>query len=790
MTSIDSHGDAAVRLGDSADADLVLRTRSGDSSAFGELWFRHYRSGITVARAVTSTHDADDLVQEAYARIYQSILRGGGPTGSFRAYLFTSIRNTAAAWGRAGRETPIDILDTVEDPTTTEAATEAALDHSLTHRAFRSLPSRWQEVLWYTEIEQMKPAEVAPLLGMKPTAVAQLAFRAREGLREAWIQAHLQSVADGSDCQWTIERLGAHARENLSRRDQRKVDAHLEECTRCTIVAAEAKEVSSRLALVLLPLTLGITGSAAYLATLQTGGAPTVALAAGQGAVVPSSVPALSTVGSAPTVTGGATVGGSAAVGTTAAGGATVAGGAAVGGTSVVGTSAAFVGVAGSATLGAAAVGTAAVGTAAAAGAGGLLSSVGAIIGVTTAAAVLVGSAIAASIAGPALMASAFPVVTAAAGVLADDPAATAGDDPLAAADDETASAADGDSPATAEDATTAAGDGDSNSGDSTTTSGAASRGSSARDDEDVAGAAGGRTAPGLPAGVPAFGAASVSYAGTQPVFTIVATGEPGATVELLLNGSVASSGQVDAGGTVALSFEPTFGQVNSNARVQLRYRAGEATGTPVVMRLSDFADLAPILATMSGQPGQGGGASQGNGATDGSNASDGSTGNTGGANGHGKGGSGNGAAQGNANGAGTGTTTGDGTAATDGGSQNGKSGEKGNGGNGSAGTPSGNGTPGTPNGNGPATNNGGTGNGGTNGNGGTTGNGGTPAGGAGTNNGGTNNGGTNNGNGNGPTGNNGKGKGANAEAPSALILTGLPVALRATAAGAEMPAA
>ena len=46
------------------------------------------------------------------------------------------------------------------------------------------------------------------------------------------------------------------------------------------IVAAEAKDVSKRLALVLLPLVLGITGSAGYLATLQGGGTPIVALAA------------------------------------------------------------------------------------------------------------------------------------------------------------------------------------------------------------------------------------------------------------------------------------------------------------------------------------------------------------------------------------------------------------------------------------------------------------------------------------------------------------------------------
>lgn len=262
-----------------ADADLILRTRSGDATAFSELWRRHYPSGMAVARSITSSIDPDDLVQESYTRIYQAVLKGGGPNGSFRAYLFTSIRNTAAAWGRARREMPIDELESVVDPDSTDEAVGDALDRSLTAQAFRSLPVRWQEVLWYTEIEQMKPAEVAPLLGMKAGAVSQLAFRAREGLREAWIQVHVQSTSSDSECHWTIAHLGAHSRGNLSTRDQKRMDAHLGECARCLIVAAEAKDVSSRLALVMLPLVLGVAGAAGYAQLLQHGGVPAVAAA-------------------------------------------------------------------------------------------------------------------------------------------------------------------------------------------------------------------------------------------------------------------------------------------------------------------------------------------------------------------------------------------------------------------------------------------------------------------------------------------------------------------------------
>jgi len=315
-----------------ADADLVLRTRSGDAAAFGELWRRHYPSGMSVARSITSSIDPDDLVQESYTRIYQAIVKGGGPNGSFRAYLFTSIRNTAAAWGRSRRESAIDELDSVADPDSTDQAANEALDRSLTAQAFRSLPSRWQEVLWYTEIEQMKPQEAATLLGMKAGAVSQLAFRAREGLREAWIQAHLRSAAAGSDCQWTIEHLGAYSRGNLSNRDHNRLEQHLEECARCMIVAAEAKDVSKRLALVLLPLVLGITGSAGYLATLQGGGTPIVALAAmpsgiTEGAVV---VAGGATAASSSGAAGSGTTGGGGAAGGGAAGGG--AGGATSGG--------------------------------------------------------------------------------------------------------------------------------------------------------------------------------------------------------------------------------------------------------------------------------------------------------------------------------------------------------------------------------------------------------------------------------------------------------------------------
>ncbi|MDR6688248.1 DNA-directed RNA polymerase specialized sigma24 family protein [Arthrobacter sp. 1088] len=61
-----------------------------------------------------------------------------------------------------------------------------AHDHVLA--ALQSLPERWQKVLWYTDVLQYKPREIAPLLGIAPNAVSALVLRARKGLRAAYAE--------------------------------------------------------------------------------------------------------------------------------------------------------------------------------------------------------------------------------------------------------------------------------------------------------------------------------------------------------------------------------------------------------------------------------------------------------------------------------------------------------------------------------------------------------------------------------------------------------------------------
>jgi RNA polymerase sigma factor (sigma-70 family) len=260
-----------------SDQELIESARSGDTSAFAELWRRHYRSAARVARQFTSSIDADDLVSEAYARIFQRVRAGGGPTGAFRPYLYTTIRNLASTWGAAAaKDVQVNVIEEFEDDRIPDDPAAWALDRTLTAKAFRALPERWQTVLWYTEVEGMDPHEVAPIMGLTANGVAALSYRAREGLRAAWLQAHISNDGTSADCRWTMSRLGDRTRNGLTAREKEKVEQHLLTCTKCAVISEEVEEVGSHLAMVMLPLLLGGVAGGALLASLAH---PTAALA-------------------------------------------------------------------------------------------------------------------------------------------------------------------------------------------------------------------------------------------------------------------------------------------------------------------------------------------------------------------------------------------------------------------------------------------------------------------------------------------------------------------------------
>jgi RNA polymerase sigma factor (sigma-70 family) len=252
-----------------SDADLIAASRAADSAAYAVLYERHAAAARSLARQlVHGRPEADDVVSEAFARVLARLKRGGGPDSSFRPYLLTTVRRVA--YDRFKAEGKLVVSGEMEafDPGVpfTDPAI-ADLERTMIVRAFASLPERWRTVLWHTEIEGARPAEVAALLGLNANGVAALAYRAREGLRQAYLQMHLSGVMR-SECRPVAGKLGAFVRGGLAKRETATVAAHLDECSDCRAVYAELADVNVALRGLVAPVILG-PAAVAYLAAVS-----------------------------------------------------------------------------------------------------------------------------------------------------------------------------------------------------------------------------------------------------------------------------------------------------------------------------------------------------------------------------------------------------------------------------------------------------------------------------------------------------------------------------------------
>ncbi|WP_238697346.1 sigma-70 family RNA polymerase sigma factor, partial [Streptomyces sp. E2N166] len=264
-----------------SDAGLIGRMRSGDDTAYEELYRRHADAVRRYARTCCrDAHTADDLTAEVFARMLQAVRGGSGPEHAVRAYLLTAVRRVAAGWTRsAGREQLVDDFAVfaaqaahttkVADDDTLELGADVRAMHeaeqSMAMRAFRSLPERWQAVLWHTEVEDESPSEVAVLFGLDANGTRVLASRAREGLKQAYLQAHVsEALTADEECARYADQLGTYARGRLRTRAERGLRKHLDECARCRLAAGQIKEVAGGIPAVVPVAVIGWFGAAGY----------------------------------------------------------------------------------------------------------------------------------------------------------------------------------------------------------------------------------------------------------------------------------------------------------------------------------------------------------------------------------------------------------------------------------------------------------------------------------------------------------------------------------------------
>ena len=166
---------------------LVARAQTGDRGALEQLYLIHFdRIYSYLQLSVGNRHDAEDLTNQTFIKMLESIDRFVWRTAPFSAWLFRIAHNLAMDHFRAGRrwqpeESP------PEDPETLELSAEDEAFQTIGRESMlgmiESLSADQQQVLTLKFVFDFSNAEVATILGKTEGAIKSLQHRALSSLQ-------------------------------------------------------------------------------------------------------------------------------------------------------------------------------------------------------------------------------------------------------------------------------------------------------------------------------------------------------------------------------------------------------------------------------------------------------------------------------------------------------------------------------------------------------------------------------------------------------------------------------
>jgi RNA polymerase sigma-70 factor, ECF subfamily len=180
-----------------SDAEMMLRVKAGDDSAFNYLVQKYRRPMISfMYRMAHNSAVAEDLAQEVFLRVYRS--RGNyEPSAKFSTWLYRIATNLGVNYARDTRHERPENITNLDEPDEESGHTPDLADKTpsieeeilrrerLTaiRKKVEALPERQKMAVLMHKYQQMDYKQISEVLKLSESATKSLLFRAYETLR-------------------------------------------------------------------------------------------------------------------------------------------------------------------------------------------------------------------------------------------------------------------------------------------------------------------------------------------------------------------------------------------------------------------------------------------------------------------------------------------------------------------------------------------------------------------------------------------------------------------------------
>jgi RNA polymerase sigma-70 factor (ECF subfamily) len=181
-----------------SDAEVMLRVKTGDQSAFDYLVQKYRRSMVSfMYRMARNSAAAEDLAQEVFLRVYRS-RDSYEASAKFTTWLYRIATNLAVNHARDTRHERPEVTVSLDEPDEESGTTLELSDGKLTaeqsmvqrermmaiRQKVEALPELQKMAVIMHKYQQMDYKQIAEVLKKSESATKSLLFRAYETLRE------------------------------------------------------------------------------------------------------------------------------------------------------------------------------------------------------------------------------------------------------------------------------------------------------------------------------------------------------------------------------------------------------------------------------------------------------------------------------------------------------------------------------------------------------------------------------------------------------------------------------